>query len=267
MFDGKIARFSTVHGAIPEPTSEQAMTDTVTTSGSSSASKNLFARLIGVITSPKDTFADVARAPRWFGMLAVTTVAAAVFTALPLTTDAGRQSALEQQVQQMKSFGFDVNDQMYEQMERRAGMMPYTTAGGVLVVGTIVAVIASGILFAVFNAGLGGTASFKQLFSVFVHAGVISTLSAVFSGALNYFRGTMSSVSNLSALLPMVPETSFVGHLLAAIDIFLIWYVFVLALGLAVLYRRRTQPIAITLFSIYGVIAIVIALVKTRLGG
>ena len=29
------------------------------------------------------------------------------------------------------------------------------------------------------------------------------------------------------------------------IDLFLIWQLFVLAIGLAVLYRRRTQPIAI----------------------
>jgi uncharacterized membrane-anchored protein len=51
------------------------------------------------------------------------------------------------------------------------------------------------------------------------------------------------------------------------IDIFYVWYVIVLAIGLAVLYRRRTQPIAITLFAIYGVIAIVVALIKTKLGG
>ena len=45
----------------------------------------------------------------------------------------------------------------------------------------------------------------------------------------------------------MLPEQSFIGNLLGAIDIFLIWYVVVLAIGLAVLYRRRTQPIAISL--------------------
>jgi hypothetical protein len=38
----------------------------------------------------------------------------------------------------------------------------------------------------------------------------------------------------------------------------------VLAIGLAVLYKRRTQPIAITLFSIYGVIALGIALLRSR---
>jgi len=38
----------------------------------------------------------------------------------------------------------------------------------------------------------------------------------------------------------------------------------VLAIGLAVLYRRRTQPIAITLLSVYGLIAIAIAFFRSR---
>ena len=243
------------------------MPETATTAGSSPASKGLLARIIGVMTAPRETFGSVVRAPKWLGILVITTLIAATFTALPLTTAEGRQAALDQQVTQMKSFGFEVNDRMYEQMERRAAWMPYTTGIGVLIVSPIMALIGTGILFAIFNAAMGGDASFKQVFSVFLHAGVISMLREVFSGSLNYFRGTMTSVSNLSALLPMLPEQSFFGHFLAMIDIFYVWYVIVLAIGLAVLYRRRTQPIAITLFAIYGVIAIVVALIKTKLGG
>ena len=56
------------------------------------------ARFIGVITAPRDTFGSVAASPKWFGMLALTTVIVAVFTALPMTTAAGRQAALDQQV-------------------------------------------------------------------------------------------------------------------------------------------------------------------------
>ena len=41
----------------------------------------------------------------------------------------------------------------------------------------------------------------------------------------------------------------------------------VLAIGLGVLYRRRTQPIAITLFVIYGIIGLIIAAVMTQFGG
>jgi hypothetical protein len=184
-----------------------------------------------------------------------------------MTTEAGRQAAIDQQVTQMQSFGFTVDDKMYEQLEKGAGRMPYTTGISVLVVSPIFAVIIAGILFAVFNAALGGEASFKQVFAVLVHAGAISALSTIFSGVINYFRGSMGSVANLGALLPMLPESSFTGRLLGMIDVFLIWYIVVLAIGLAVLYRRRTQPIAISLLTVYAVIAVVVALIKSRVGG
>jgi hypothetical protein len=65
----------------------------------------------------------------------------------------------------------------------------------------------------------------------------------------------------------MVEENSFLGSLLGTIDLFLVWYVVVLAIGLGVLYKRRTQPIAISLFAVYAVIAVCIALIKTSFGG
>jgi hypothetical protein len=243
------------------------MTTPVTSAGSTPAPKSLLARMVGVFSAPRETFASVAAAPRWVGVLALTTVIIALFTALPMTTDAGRQAAIDQQVTQMQSFGVTVSDQMYEQLEKRSGSMPYTTGISVLVISPIIAVVIAGILFAIFNAALGGEASFKQVFAVLVHAGVISALSTIFSGTVNYFRGAMGSVANLGALLPMLPENSFTGRLLGMIDVFLIWYIVVLAIGLAVLYRRRTQPIAISLLSVYAVIAIVVALIKSRVGG
>lgn len=229
--------------------------------------KNLAARFIGMFTAPRDTFASVVVSPKWFGMLALTSVIVALFTALPLTTPAGQQAALDQQVTQMQSFGVEVNDQMYEAFEKGASRMPYTTGISVLVVSPIIALILAGILFAIFNAAMGGEASFKQVLAVLAHAGAISAVSAVFSGIVNYFRGSMGSVANLGALLPMLPEKSFFGQLLGMVDVFLIWYAIVLAIGLGVLYRRRTQPIAISLLAVYAVIAIVVALVKSRLGG
>ena len=62
---------------------------------------------------------------------------------------------------------------------------------------------------------------------------------------MNYLRGTLSSATNLAVLLPMIDETSFLGRLLGMVDLFIIWWLVVLAIGLGVLYRRRTQPIAI----------------------
>ena len=228
---------------------------------------SLPARVLGILTSPRDTFQSVAAHPSWFGVLALTTILIAFFSAAPLTTDAGRQAAIDQQVSAMKSFGVNVTPEVEDKLEQNAGRLPYTTAISIVVLSPIMVVVVAGILFAVFNAAMGGEASFKQVVAVVVHAGIISCVSGVFSGAINYFRGATGSVTTLSALLPMISDQSFFGHLLGTVDVFLIWWVIALAIGLAVLYRRRTQPIAITLFGLYGVIALVVAAVKSRTGG
>jgi hypothetical protein len=243
------------------------MTSTSAAVGTSPAPLGLFSRFIGVITAPKATFQRIVAYPKWFGMLALTTLIVIACTAGPMFTESGRQAALDQQVRQTEAFGFTVNEEMYAQMERNMRFAPYTTAAAVLVFTPIVVVIVGGILFAIFNAAMGGEASFKQLISVVVHSGVISSLGQIFTAPLNLLRGAAGSATNLAVLLPMVDENSFIGRLLGTIDLFIVWYVVVLAIGLAVLYKRRTQPIAISLFAVYAVIAIGVAAVMSSFGG
>ena len=226
----------------------------VTTGGTPPLS--LPARFLGIITSPKETFASVVAHPRWLGVLVLTTVIIAIGTALPMTTEAGKEATLRSSVEVTEALGMQVSDQMYEQMRGRMWFAPYQTAISVLIFSPIMAVAISGVLFLVFNVVMGGTATFKQMFAVFVHAGVISSLQQLFTGPLNYFRGSVSSATNLAVLLPMIEAKSFLGRLLAGTDLFMIWRLLVLAIGLAVLYRRRTQPIAITLLGIYAVIVL-----------
>ena len=243
------------------------MTNTTSQAGATPAPKSLPARFIGVLTSPRDTFRSIAAHPKWFGMLAATTLIVALFNVLPMTTEEGKQAALDRQVSQMEAFGSQVDDAAYERMRKGMELAPYFTVGSILVFAPLMAVIISGILFAVFNATMGGDASFRQVFAVVVSAGAVSALSAMFTGPLNYFRGAIGSATNLGVLLPMLDETSFAGRLLGMIDLFIIWWLVVLAIGLGVLYKRRTQPVAISLLAVYAVIAICVAAVMSSFGG
>jgi hypothetical protein len=225
---------------------------------------NVFSRFIGIITSPRATFASVVAQPKWLGMYLLTVTIMAFGAALPMTTDAGKQSALDQQVAGMESFGMQVNDETYEQMRQRMGIAPYTTAGGVVVGSIVMALLIAAILWAVFNAAMGGEARYKQILAVLIHAGVISALGQLFTGPINYFRGAVTSATSVGALLPMLDDTSFMGKLAGMLDIFIVWWLVVLAIGLAVLYRRKTQPIAITLFGIYAVIIVAIAAITSK---
>jgi hypothetical protein len=243
------------------------MTQTSATTGPETARPGLISRFVGVIVSPRETYAHVVAAPRWAGMLGLVLLVSIVFTSGFMLTEVGQVAALDTQVERMEAFGVQVDDRTYQRMEEGAWMAPYTTAAGMLVMIPLMTLIVAGILFAVFTGALGAEATFRQVFAVVVHAGAISALQQAFTIPLNYVRESMSSPTNLAVFFPMLDETGFAARFLGTIDLFLIWWVVVLAIGLAVLYRRRTGPIAATLLGVYGLIALAIAVVMGRFGG
>ena len=68
----------------------------------------------------------------------------------------------------------------------------------------------------------------------------------------------------MAGVATMLEENSFLYRFLSAIELFNVWWVFVLSVGLAVLYRKKTSSVAITLFTIYGIVALVIAYFRSR---
>jgi len=225
----------------------------------------LLARCIGVLTAPRATFQSVAAHPKWLGALVLVTLIVAAAVSLPLTTEGGQQSQLDNQVRAFEGFGGQVTDEMYAGMRQSMRFAAVQTFLTVLIAGPIMSIIIAGILFGVFTV-FGGQATFKQLFAVYVHSTVVTAASQLFIGPLNYFRESMSGATNLAVLLPMISDQSFLGRLLGMIDLFWIWWLIVLAIGLGVLYQRRTQPIAFALFGIYALGAILIATVMNFFG-
>jgi hypothetical protein len=238
-----------------------------TTTGPSPAPQGLLARAVGIIVSPRETYESVVAHPKWLGMLALVAVTLGLVLGLFFASDVGRQAWLDQTVSASEAAGRTISDQQYAGMERISHYLAYIVPVQIIVFTPILYLIVSGILFAVFNAGLGGEASYKQVFTVVTHAGVIGILQVLFATPMNYLRGSMTSATSLGVLLPMLTEGSFLGRLFGMIDVFYIWQVVVLGIGLAVLYRRRTQPIATALLGVYVVIAAIIALVMSRMGG
>ena len=228
------------------------------------APKSLIARFVGIITSPKETFRSVVAYPAWFGMLALVCGVMALAVGGYLFTKVGQQAWLDTATSAMRA---PVTDQQLAAMEKIAPYIGYFGLLQVLVGGPLISLIIAGVLFAVFNAALGGTATFKQLFSVVVHSSAVSLLGQLYTMPMNYLRGTLSSASNLAVMLPMIDETSFLGRLLGMVDLFIIWWLLVLAIGLGVLFRRKTQPIAWSLLGVYAVIAVLVAVVRSRMGG
>ena len=230
------------------------MTETVT---SEPALPNVFARAIGIITSPKATFEAVIKHPRSVGILFVVALLTGTSNSAFSLTERGRQAQVDFQGQQMERFGVTVTDEMYARMETQSRYAPYTGFVGTFIAFPIFVLIISAIFYAIFNAIMGGTAEFKQVMAVASHAWMVPTLGALFAGVLNFMRGSIQpSVANLGMLLPMLPERSFAANIAGAVDVFQIWFITTLSIGLGVLYKKKTSGIATVLFILYAVIAI-----------
>ena len=228
---------------------------------------SLFGRIPGVIFSPRATYADVAARPRALGALAFVVLISIAGTFTFLSTETGQQAMLDQQVRTMESFGVKMNDATYERIEQVAGRAKYFGAAGQLIALPLEALVVAGIAFAVFNAAQGGDGTFRQVFAVVSHSGVVIALSQIFGLPLAYARENMSGATNLGVLAPFLDENSFPALVLGSVDLFMLWWAVSVAIGLGVLYRKRTGPIAATLIVVYVAIGVIIAAVKSAVSG
>ena len=221
----------------------------------------LVSRLVGVLLTPRRTFGDVMRQPKWLGALTVVTGAMAGGGGWLASTELGQQMLLEQQVSVMESVGITITDEVYDQLAGRLEYATYFTAGGTIVSIPLVTLIIAGVVWTVCYVLLGAHAPFRAMYAVVVHVGAVSLVQQLFVVPLNYARGVMSSPTTLAAFLPMLDPGSFLARLLGAIDLFVIWQLMVLAIGVAVLCGKPTGPIVTIFYTLYAVIAVVIAFV------
>jgi len=222
----------------------------------------LASRLIGVVLSPRTAYSAVAARPRWLGALLVCGLIyiGAQFTFL--STEVGQNAALDQQLSVLKTFGMTITNEMLQQMQSRMAYAPYTTAASLVVMLPLICAGVAGILLAVFTAILGGGATYRQVFAVVAHSMIIGAIQQLFSLPIMYARADMTSPTRLSVFAPSLDEMGFFTYLLSAIDLFIIWSLINTSIGIAVLYKRRTGPVAAVLLGIYAVVAVIIAAVR-----
>jgi hypothetical protein len=239
------------------------MTETTSTSVPDGTRRpGLASRLIGVVFSPRDAYSAVAAHPRWFGAMAVAGLIMIAANVIFLSTDVGKSAALDQQLGFLKALGQNVTPEIARQMESRLAYAPYTTAASLVIGLPLMSAIVAGLLLAVFTAVLGGGATFRQVYAVVAHSMIIGAIQQSFSFPIMYARAEMTSPTKLAVFLPMLDEMGFANYFFSAVDLFYIWSLINVSIGVAVLYKRRTGPVAAVLLGIYAVIAVIIASVR-----
>lgn len=231
------------------------MTETAT---ASPPALGLLARFIGIITSPAATYRAVVAHPRPVGILFLTAAIIGLAAGLPQFTAAGQQAAIDMNVKMVETMTKQpVTPEMYERFAQQASYGGYSSIIGSIVFVPIVCLFFAGLYFVFFNAIMGGTATFKQVFAVVAHSQVISALGAALGAPIQFMQGTMSMAGpfNLGVLVQFLDENSFLARLLGSTGVFMIWALLVLGIGLGVLYKRSGMKIGIVLNILYLLVA------------
>jgi hypothetical protein len=231
----------------------------------------LLGRALGMLTAPRATFEGVVAKPRVVGILFLVALVTALATGLPQFTAKGRQIAVDSQVEMTERFlGRSLTAEEYTAVESRSRYGGYFAIIGTFIALPVFSLIFAGLYWVAFNTIMGGTGSFKQVLAIVTHSSVPGAVGAVVGAPIMYIQGEMSQGGpfNLGALAPMLDERSTIAMVLSSTNVFMLWGLVVTAIGLAVLYRRKTMNIAIGLVVAYFLIAYTItSVVGSMFGG
>ena len=84
---------------------------------------------------------------------------------------------------------------------------------------------------------------------------------------INYVRESIGGATSLSVLMPAFGESTFPARLLGAVDIFVVWWVVLVGMGLGMLYETRALLVARWLLGAYTAGAVVLAMTQALRGG
>lgn len=228
---------------------------------------SLPARVLGVIRSPRATLTAVAHAPRWAGVLVLTFLISTISTAALLQTEVGRVALVDQWERTATAFGQNVDDRQYAALEEASANGPAYAAFSSFASGPVLAFGLAAVLLVIFNRAFGGAATYPQILALTAHAGVILALRQLIAAPVNYVRETLASPMTMSLFFSMLDEASPLARFFGVIDLFVVWWLAVLAVGLSVLYRRPARRILIGLVSAYVVLALLLVIAMAVTGG
>jgi hypothetical protein len=102
---------------------------------------------------------------------------------------------------------------------------------------------------------------------VAVHASAALVAQQLAATPLHFVRESLTSPFNLAALLPFFDEGSLPARFFGTVELFGLWWVWLLALGCAALAGRQARHFVLPLLGIYVGVAGVIAALVVLTGG
>jgi hypothetical protein len=222
-------------------------------------------RVTGVLLHPRAIMAEVVRHPAFVTTWAVVLLVAAVCAGLLLSTPIGQQLLVDERVRVTEAMGGRVDDAAYARLQNDPPVSIYFTSGGrLLLTPPVTMAVAVGVMALARRDG--SRVTFVTALAIAVHATVVLALQQLIATPLHYAYESLTNPTNLAGLLGVFDEGSWPARLFGAIDVFGLWWLWLLSLGLAAATGRPARQYIWKLLAVYIGVAAIVAAVFVVLG-
>jgi hypothetical protein len=221
----------------------------------SQATKSPVARLLGVIFSPAETFADIARKPDFILPIVVPVFLGWVLFDI-MYWKVGMETMTRLQLERSPFTAKMPPEQMEQAINQSAGHLVRTLiiTDAAIAIGTvIVLLIMAGLGILIVNAILGGEAKFKTLFAATTYANFVSVVGFLVGIPIILFGGTENLDPqnpvplNLAFFLNFREVSKPLFALAGSVDILPVWVIILLGIGMSKASGGRAKATTISL--------------------
>jgi hypothetical protein len=209
-------------------------------------------RLLGVFISPGETFEDVARKPGfWAPLIAIVLGAVAVIEAM--IWKIGLERLVRTGMEQSSRTSSMTPEQMDQAVSQSVKIYGVTMHIAGFLGPPIVLLIIAGIGLLIVNVILGAQAKFKTVFSIVCYANLVGLLGSLMGVAMilfgdpEHFNAENAVPSNIGFFLNPHEVSKPLYSLASSADIFTIWLLILLGVGLSKATGGKVKPMPIFL--------------------
>jgi hypothetical protein len=234
------------------------------------------ARLSGVFFEPPKAFADIASRPTFWVPLILSILVGLVYSFL-LGQHVGWNEVFRQGMQMnpraAQQFDQLPADQRERAMELQARFAP-VGAYGAVVVGTPVGILViAAVLLAIVRGILSAPVGFGQMFAIVAYAGMPRIIQTILMTIVMFLKkpeefNTLNPLAfNPGAFMDPQTSSKFVYSLASSLDLFTIWYMVLIAVGIKAAGRKVSfgGALASVIFP-WLVVVLIAATIKSVLG-
>ena len=182
-----------------------------------------------------------------------------------LATEVGYETAL-QNIENNSRIPEEQKEEIIAKMDERMSGPQYMGWVATALGGPISAMFMALIALLVGNTFMGGSAKYGQLLNIAAWSYMINILESIVKIPLMLQKWSLDVFTGLG-VLGIGEKGSFINSFFNGIDIFAIWRIILITIGMGIIYNKKTRPYAIAMLAVWIVLRLIAAGANSFFGG